>query len=113
MVAENTPATGVNVAKKSEDDKFTDKLIEKQVYTRDCVDKIFPEVQDMELSGDEWDEDLYINGEIVGSITIAYWVNYGTGNRRFYWSTNREICRQVKEAKREWLAQKEEAKSDE
>jgi hypothetical protein len=107
------PASGVKLAKKSEDDKFTEKLIDKEVYTRDCVDEIFPEVQDMELSGDEWDEDLYINGEIVGSITIAYWVNYGTGNRRFYWSTNREIRRQVKEAKREWEKAREEAAKSE
>ena len=109
VVGKNTPATGVNVAKKSEDDKFTDKLVDKEIQVRECVDDEFPEVQDTELSADEWVMDLYINDEIVGSITFAYWVNYGTGNRKFYWATKREICKQVRKAKREWLAQKKEA----
>jgi len=114
VVSENTPATGVNVAKSDlarwEEDKFDEKLAQKQEYVFDCVKKIFPEVEELEPLADEDGYDLLIGDWSVGEVLYAYWVNYGTGNRKFYWSTNREICQQVRKARREWLAQKKEAK---
>ena len=107
-----TPATRVNVAKKSEDDKFTDKLIDKEIFTVDCVKNIFPQVEETELLGDEWGYLLLIDGEVVGSVLFAYWVEYGTGNRKFYWATNREIVQQIRKVKREWLAQKKKEGSE-
>jgi len=107
-----TPAGGEKPAKNDlkrwEQDKFTAKLMDKEIQVRECVNDEFPEVQDTEISSDEWVMDLYINDEIVGSITFAYWVHWGTGNDQFFWSTKREICKQVRKARREWLAQKKE-----
>jgi len=107
------PASGVKFAKKSEDDKFTEKLMEKQEYVFDCVKEIFPEVEELEPLADEEGYDLLIDDWSVGEVLYAYWVNYGTGNRKFYWATNREICKQVKKAKREWEKAKEEAAKSE
>ena len=107
MVSEN-PAPGVKGAKKSEDEKFSDKLWDKQAYTGDCVRELFPEVQDLEPLADDFGYDLLIDDEVIGTVIYAYWVNYGTGNRKFYWSTNREICQQVRKARREWLKARKE-----
>jgi len=107
-VVSDTPAAGGNAAKKSEDEKFDEKLAQKQEYVFDSVREIFPEVEELEPLADELGYDLLINDESVGDVVYAYWVTYGTGNRKFYWATNREIVQQIRKAKKEWLAQKKE-----